>query len=352
MARSAALKESDWFELADDVASAGQTPSTKLLASVAQERYGITASFTTIQRALDSWRRLGGEDRPRELNPEFMQIVIKGFAPIYQELLALSRAQFEPRVEEFQARAEEARARLMTVRTEAEQLHNERTHLREELRSVLEREREHTAALASSLTKVDELQALIETLSTNHRQQLAELQWRMTQQEDRHAREREQLIEQQRTAVSQAIAGFDIERADLLTRARAEAERRNTEFTGLREMYQELQAACAAIGAQKDALEGQLATAGVAAFEQAERIEKLREELKSAQARGQRTEQALRDARAANTQMETAYQERINALQEHLESLSKGQAAIQQQFMQLVEQMAQRRRSDPSPGNT
>src|SRR5690606_22118831 len=79
-------------------------------------------------------------------------------------------------------------------------------------------------------------------------------------------------------------------------------------------------------------------------------IEKLQEELKSAQARLQRAEQAARDARAANVQMESAYQDRISTLQQHLDTLSQGQAVIQQQFVQLLKQMSKDRCSDADSG--
>src|SRR5690606_21322316 len=114
----------------------------------------------------------------------------------------------------------------------------------------------------------------------------------------------------------------------------------------VRDSLQRAHTSQAALAAQKQAVEEQLAIALSRETELLRRVEKLSDELKSAQARIQRAEQAARDARAANMQMETAYQERINALQQHLDSLSKGQALIQQQFVQLAEQMAKGRDSD------
>ncbi len=45
---------------------------------------------------------------------------------------------------------------------------------------------------------------------------------------------------------------------------------------------------------------------------------------------------ALRDARTANSQMESAYQERINQLQTQIEALVQGQAMIGQRFAELI----------------
>lgn len=340
MARLLALAESRWFELADELASAGETPTVKLLHALAKERFGVAASFTTIQRVLESWRRLGGAQRATELGPETLEIILKAFTPLYRQLRDQARGELEPRVMEAESQAEAADQRAKQLEAELAQLRDERQHLRSQLEGLAERERVQTAALASARTKADELQALHDVTTTRHAQQLTELQARINQQEERHAREREQLIEQHRAAVAEVTERFEAEIATLQMQSRVEIERRDSEFAVLREALQQAHTSQAALAAQKQAVEEQLGNALCREAELMRRVEKLSQELKSAQARLQRAEQAARDARAANVQMESAYQERIDQLQRQLETLAQGQAAIQEHFGKLVRQIA------------
>lgn len=346
MPRLMGLSESQWFELADELAAGGGTPSVKALHALAKERFGVSASFTTIQRVLESWRRLGGPQRATELRPEALEIILKAFTPLYRQLRDQARNELEPRVIEAESQAQAASLRANQLEAELAQLRDERQHLRNQLSLLADREREQTAALASARTKADELQALHKATVIRHSQELAEIQARIDQQEERHAREREQLIEQHRVAVAEVAESLKAEIATLQMRSRSEIEQRDSELADLRESLQRAQASQAALAAQKQALEEQLSITLSRETELVRRVERLSDELKSAQARLQRAEQAARDARAANVQMEAAYQERINALNEHLDGLSKGQALIQQQFVQLVEQMAKGRNSD------
>jgi chromosome segregation ATPase len=349
MAKLVGLGEGKWFELADELAAAGEAPSVKLLHSVAKERFGVAASYTTIQRVLESWKRLGGRDRPQTMNPQFMEIVLRAFAPLYQQLLAQARGEFEPRVMEAERDAYQARRRTEQLEAELAQLLNERQHWREQLQAVTQRERAQAAALASAETKAGELQALIDSTVTAQQQQLAEIQGRINQQEARHAREREQLIEQQRAALAEIKESFEVEIAGLMKRSAVEIDRRDTELATLRESLQQAQQARSALGAQKQVLDKQLASATAVQGDLSRRMDTLLEELKNSQGRVQRAEQALRDARAANAQMEDAYQKRINQLQAQLDALVKGQASIQQHFEELVRQIVHERASSPRP---
>jgi len=130
MGRMAALSEADWFELADQLAAQEEKPTTPGLAKLAEERHGVKASYSTIQKALVAWRRLGGAERPRELSPQFMQMLVTGFTPIYQQLLVEARAAFEPRLAAAEEQVAAAAARVEVVRAELEALAAERDHLR------------------------------------------------------------------------------------------------------------------------------------------------------------------------------------------------------------------------------
>lgn len=340
MARVPAIGEGQWFELADALAAGGETPSVKALHALAKERFGVAASFTTIQRILESWRRLGGTYRPSEMTPQALDIVLKGFTPLYQQLLVQARSEFEPRVLEAETQAHEAMQRTQSLEAELNQLRDERLHLREQLRVAGEREREQTAGLASALTKAGELQSLLEANALAQQQQLEAFEARWRDQEERHAREREQVVEQQRAAVTDIRETYEAEAQGLTQRHRTELERVHREIVSLREALQDAQEARSTLSAQKQAVEDQLASALALQTDMRARLDKLGDELKSAHARGERFEQGLRDSRAANAQMEAAYQQRINQLQTQLDSLAQGQAAIQQHFGELVRQLA------------
>jgi len=343
MPRVATIGEGQWFELADALAAKGESPSVKGLHAVAKERFGVAASFTTIQRILESWRRLGGTSRPTDLGPQALEIVLKAFTPLYQQLLTQARSEFEPRLVAAEVQASDATVRAQSLEAELNQLNDERQHLREQLRIAGEREREQTGALASALTKVAELQSSLEAATFAQQQQLAVSEVRSRDQEERHCREREQVAEQQRRALAAIRETYDADTQGLTKRHRTEVERLRDEIISLREALQDVQQSRSVLGAQRQASEQQLATALSLQTELRARLDQLTDELKSAHARRQRSEQALRDARAANTQMEAAYQQRINQLQAQLEALVQGQASIQQHVAALVDEIVQAR---------
>jgi len=339
MPRVAAIGEGQWFELADALAAKGEPPSVKGLHGMAKERFGVAASFTTIQRILESWRRLGGTSRPTDLGPQALDIVLKAFTPLYQQLLAQARGEIEPRIVAAEAQSNEATARAQSLEAELNQLNDERQHLREQFRIAGEREREQTATLASALTRVVELQASLETATSAQQHQRVALEDRLRDQEERHSREREQVVEQQRATMAEIRATSDAETQSLTQRHYTELERLRDEIGALREALQNAQQTRSTLAAQKQASEQQLATALTLQTELRARLDQLADELSSAHARRQRSEQALRDARAANTQIEVAYQQRINQLQTQLETLVQGQASIQQHVAALVEEI-------------
>jgi hypothetical protein len=152
MGRPAALTEADWFELADQLATQEEKPTTPGLAKLAQERHGVTASYSTIQKALVAWRRLGGAERPRELSPQFMQMLVTGFTPMYQQLLAEARQAFEPRLAAAEAQVTAAAARVEVLRAELQALSAERDHLRGSLEASRAREAQLGADAAGTLT--------------------------------------------------------------------------------------------------------------------------------------------------------------------------------------------------------
>jgi chromosome segregation ATPase len=345
MPRVTAIGEGQWFELADALAAQGEAPSIKALHAIAKERFGVAASFTTIQRILDSWRRLGGTSRPAELGPQALEIVLKAFTPLYQQLLAQARGEFEPLLVTAEAQAIEATARAQALSAELTQLSDERQHLREQLRIASEREREQAGALATASARVLELQSSLEGAASAQRQQLAAAEGRLGEQEARHAREREQLIDEQRAVMVAMRATHAAEAQGLAENHRAEIERQRSETAVLRDVLQDAQQARTTLAAQKQASEQQLAGSLTLQADLRARVEQLSDELQSAHARRQRGEQALRDARAANLQMEAAYQQRINQLQAQLEALVQGQASIQQHVATLVEEIVQARRA-------
>jgi chromosome segregation ATPase len=347
MARSAAIGEGQWFELADALAGKGEPPSVKALHAMAKERFGVAASFTTIQRILESWRRLGGTARPTDLGPQALEIVLKSFTPLYQQLLAQARSEFEPRIIAAEELAQEATVRSKSLEAELHQLRDERQHLREQLQIAGEREREHAGALASASTRVVELQGSLESAASVHQQQLMALETRLRDQEERHSRQHTQLVEEQRIATIAARVVHETEVQALGERHSTEIERLHTELTSLREALQEAQQARSTLGAQKQASEQQLTTAAMLQAQLQARLDQITDELASVHARRQRSEQALRDARAVNTQMEAAYQQRINQLQTQLDALVQGQASIQQHVATLVEEIVQRRQPGP-----
>jgi colicin import membrane protein len=343
MARNALIGEGQWFELADSLAAAGDSPTVKALHATAKERFGVAASYTTIQRILESWRRMGGADRAPDLGPQALDLVLKAFTPLYQQLRAEARNELEPRVLEAEQQAEDATLRRQALQAELTQLSDERAHLREQLQAVGERERELTATLATALSQVAEMKSLLEAAVQTHQQQLDAAQARLREQEARQVIEREHAQEQHHRAVAELRTRCDTELESLGVRHRAELERVQGELMALREPMQQALEARSTADVQKAELETRLAAALTAQAQLRERTEGLTLELQTVQGKSQRFEQTAATARAANAQMAAAYQRRIDELQGALDTLAHGQAAMQAQFEQLLQRFSKRR---------
>jgi chromosome segregation ATPase len=345
MPRTALIGEGQWFELADALAAAGEGPTVKGLHAAAKERFGTAASFTTIQRILESWRRMGGAERAQDLPPLALDLVLKAFTPLYQQLRAESRNELEPRVLAAEQAAEEARLHAQALEAELPQLENERLHLRAQLQVSGERERELTGALASALTQVAELKSVLEIATQTHQQQLAAAQAQLREQEARQLAERAHAHERHQRALSDLREREQVEREALEQRHRVALDRVHEEIVPLREALQVAQAARSAFGAQREELEKHLRAKVSELTALQERNDVLARDLQLAQSKAQRFEQAAATARGANAQMAAAYQQRIDELQGALDTLAHGQAAMQAQFEQLLDRISKRRLS-------
>lgn len=96
MPRSPTLAEDTWFGLADELSQRGAEPTVRALAALGRERFGVKASFTTIQVLLDSWRRLGGNARVATDSSSLAATIQKCAEPLYRELLEDARMRYEP----------------------------------------------------------------------------------------------------------------------------------------------------------------------------------------------------------------------------------------------------------------
>ena len=343
MARNALIGEGQWFELADTLAAGGELPTVKTLHATAKERFGVAASYTTIQRILESWRRMGGAHRAPDLGPHALDLVLKAFTPLYQQLRAEARNELEPRVLEAEQQAEDASLRRQALEAELTQLSDERAHLREQLQAGGERERELTGTLATALSQVAEMKSLLEASVQTHQQQLDAAQARLREQEARQVTEREHAQEQHRRAVAELRARCDAELQSLEIRHRTELDRVQREFMALREAMQQALEARSAADVQKVELETRLAAALTAQAQLRERTDGLTLELQTAQAKAQRFEQLAASARLANTQMDATYQQRIKELQGALDTLAQGQSAMSEQLALFVSRISKRR---------
>jgi hypothetical protein len=194
MGRPAALIEADWFALADQLATHDEKPTTPGLAKLAQERHGVTASYSTIQKALVAWRRLGGAERPRELSPQFMQMLVTGFTPMYQQLLAEARQAFEPRLAAAEEEVTAAAARAEVLRAELEAQSAERDHLRRTLEASRAREVQLGAEAARGAGQAAELKKQLQQAGDHARAQALELEHAQARAAAERRQEREALL--------------------------------------------------------------------------------------------------------------------------------------------------------------
>jgi predicted RNase H-like nuclease (RuvC/YqgF family) len=140
MPRVLAIAEDQWFEMADELAASGSEPTVRGLAALAKRRFGLSASFTTIQALLDSWRRMGGGTRPTGKSASFVALIQRTVEPLYGQLIEEAAAKYGPilnaaetREAEARARAEKFEAQLALTEKERETLASENTSLRAEV---------------------------------------------------------------------------------------------------------------------------------------------------------------------------------------------------------------------------
>jgi hypothetical protein len=140
MPRVLSISEENWFAMADELAASGKEPTFRGLTALAKSRFGVSASFSTIQTLLDSWRRMGGGKRPTSGSASFAALIQKTAEPLYEQMLRDAADKFEPilieteaRASESDARAESAAAQLAATEKDRETLAIENTSLRAEV---------------------------------------------------------------------------------------------------------------------------------------------------------------------------------------------------------------------------
>jgi hypothetical protein len=133
MPRVLAIAEDKWFEMADELAAGGSEPTVRGLAKLARSRFGVSASFTTIQTLLDSWRRMGGGTRPTSGSAAFAALIQRTVEPLYEQMLLDAAAKFEPLLGEADARAAEACARAERAEAQVAVTEKERESLAAEI---------------------------------------------------------------------------------------------------------------------------------------------------------------------------------------------------------------------------
>jgi len=175
MPRVLAIAENKWFEMADELAAGGSEPTVRGLAALAKKQFGISASFTTIQGLLDSWRRMGGGTRPTGGNASFVALIQRTVEPLYEQLVEEAAAKYLPILNTAEAGESKARAR-------AEKL-EEQLALTEKQRETFADENTSLRAEVSRLQKSESVlsQQLAEARrESEHRQQAlnsAEKRW-------------------------------------------------------------------------------------------------------------------------------------------------------------------------------
>jgi arylsulfatase A-like enzyme len=115
MPRVLSISEENWFAMADELAASGKEPTFRGLIALAKSRFGVSASFSTIQTLLDSWRRLGGGKRPTGPSASFAALIQRTVEPLYEQMLRDAADKFEPILIETEARASESHARAEHV---------------------------------------------------------------------------------------------------------------------------------------------------------------------------------------------------------------------------------------------
>jgi chromosome segregation ATPase len=339
MGRPAALTEAHWFELADQLATHDEKPTTPGLAKLAQERHGVTASYSTIQKALVAWRRLGGAERPRELSPQFMHMLVTGFTPIYQQLVAEAGQSFEPRLAAAEEQVTAAAARVEVLRAELDALTAERNHLRGALEASRAREAQLGAEAARAAGQAAELTKQLQQAVDHARAQATELEHAQARTAAERRQEREALLAEQRRALEAAQAAHTLAIEALGTRHATELRAVGDERTTLQAHLRETLQAKTQLEARLQSQQGALHEWQARTEHSESRADGLAADLQASAVRLERAEQALREANALSGERATAYQAQIGELNGRLDAMKVGQQAIEQQFATLFEKL-------------
>jgi chromosome segregation ATPase len=340
--RPAALTEADWFELADQLATHDEKPTTPGLAKLAQERHGVTASYSTIQKALVAWRRLGGAERPRELSPQFMQMLVTGFTPIYQQLVAEAGQAFEPRLAAAEEQVTAAAARVDVLRAELEALSAERDHLRATLETTRKREAQLGAEAARAAGQAAELTKQLQQTVEHARAQALESEHVQARAAAERRQEREALLAEQRRALESAQAAHTTAIETLGARHAGELRAAGEERTTLQAHLRETSQAKAQLEARLQSQQGALQEWQARTAQSESRADALMVDLQASGVRLERAEQALREANALSSDRAANYEAQIGELNGRLDAMKIGQRAIEQQFNTLFEKLQRR----------
>jgi hypothetical protein len=149
-------QEKDWFELIDELVSTGASPTVRTVAALARKRFGVAASFTTIQAVLDSWRRLGGAVRPKNDTTALAAAIQKVVDPLYQQLVTSAREEFEPLLVKAEERADSAETERDRLRDQLRDLKTNHDHVTAELHAAIKR---HEESKADFRARIEALEA-------------------------------------------------------------------------------------------------------------------------------------------------------------------------------------------------
>jgi septal ring factor EnvC (AmiA/AmiB activator) len=142
MSRPRALTNAQVFELADSLLAEGIEATVVRLSERAKERYQVTPSYSTLKDSLAEWRRFGGAHRPKEISPQFLEIVLQAFKPLYKQLVEQVRAEHEPQLTAARETADAASDALLKSESERRRQEEEIVYLRNLVEKSAENERE------------------------------------------------------------------------------------------------------------------------------------------------------------------------------------------------------------------
>jgi chromosome segregation ATPase len=148
MSRPRALSNAQVFELADSLLADGIEATVVRLSERAKERFQVTPSYSTLKDSLEEWRRLGGALRSKGVSPQFLEIVLQAFKPLYKQLVDQVRAEHEPQLAAARQTADAASDALMKSETERRRQEEEILYLRSLVEKSAQNEREYGKQLA------------------------------------------------------------------------------------------------------------------------------------------------------------------------------------------------------------